>query len=393
MQTIRLAVVGAGRGRSHIQTAKSLSPLIQVTAICDDNAESLAPWRDEDEVRLFTDYSDVLSDSAIDAVCIATPIQLHAQQSIQALQAGKHVLCEVTATRTLEECRALLEAARRSDRVYMMAENCCFFREVLMVQNMVEGGVFGDLISAEGNYIHDCRTLFFDAEGELTWRGQLQSATCTSWYPTHSLGPICRWMDVNRSDKLISLATWGSSATACAAYAARNFPADHAVQHLEWRTPDTTQTCVRTQRGALIEHRLAVSAPRPHPCNFYELQGTKAAFASPGLLGNFEPQIWICDQSPTIADGTAQSWESLWKYADQWEHPLWREHGEIALQSGHGGSDFFVMREFAGAIQEKRAPLFDVVDAVTWSCLTPLSAQSLAQNGAPVEVPDWNNLD
>jgi len=70
-------------------------------------------------------------------------------------------------------------------------------------------------------------------------------------------------------------------------------------------------------------------------------------------------------------------------------NPLWREHREEAAAAGHGGGDFFLLREFAGAVREQRSPLIDVYDAVTWSSITPLSVQSLSGGGVPVPVPDF----
>ena len=127
--------------------------------------------RDMPEIRCYQNYEDLLADPFIDAVCLATPLRLHAQQFIQALYAGKHVLCEVTAAWTLEECWELIAAANRSKGTYMMSENCYFFREVMMVQNMVDGGVFGELTSAEGSYLHDCRKYYFQDEQHIRRAG------------------------------------------------------------------------------------------------------------------------------------------------------------------------------------------------------------------------------
>jgi hypothetical protein len=72
---------------------------------------------------------------------------------------------------------------------------------------------------------------------------------------------------------------------------------------------------------------------------------------------------------------------------------LWKTHLEAATKAGHGGGDFFVLREFADAVIQNRPPLIDVYDAVTWSSITPLSQQSIAQGNAPIQVPDFKNIN
>lgn len=386
---IRFAVIGARRGRTFINSAKSFADRIQLVAVCDTRPDMLAEWSDENSIRCYDDYQQVLEDPNIDAVCLATPVPLHARQAIQALNAGKHVLSEVTATYDIEEGWELIQAVERTGLTYMMAENYCFMRDVLMVQNMVEQGVFGDLTFAEGSYIHDCRSLYFHEDGELTWRGQVRHERGGNTYPTHSLGPVCRWLGINRTDKLKTTATWHSRARSIAHYAKRNLPErTEYANHDFWPHSDTVTSMIRTQNEVLIESRIDWASARPHHMTRYGLQGTKAAFASQADP-HLDPLIWIEGRSPMKEDSTATEWESLWKYADEFEHPLWREHLEAAQGAGHGGGDYFVLREFANAVIEGRHPLIDVYDAVTWSSISPLSQLSIRNGNASVEVPDF----
>lgn len=389
-ETIRFAVIGAGRGRSFINAAKSADTNIQLVAVCDRNPEALAAWKDDSGIRTFENYEDVLADKEIDAVCIATPVPMHAQQAIQALNAGKHVLSEVTATYTVEEGWDLIAAVEKTGLTYMMAENYCFMEPVLQVQNMVEQGVFGDLIYASGSYIHDCRNLFFNKAEDLTWRGNIRQSLIGNSYPTHSLGPVARWLGINREDRMVSTASWHSRGVASADYARRNLP-NHPEYGVEgvWNHPDTVTTSIRTEKEILIDLRVDWSSPRPHNGTRYELQGTRAAFTWPEGMGKVMPLVWIQDRSPTNKLGISTDWEPLYYYRSEYQHPLWREHRKAALDAGHNGGDFFVLREFSGAISERRAPMIDVYDAVAWSSITPLSQISIAQGNASVAVPDF----
>jgi len=387
--SLRVAVIGARRGRTFIASSRMLTG-ITLHAVCDPLPHMRQEWCNEPGIRVYDDYEAVLNDPKVDAVCIATPVPLHAGQAIAALKAGKHVLSEVTAAYTLEECHALCQAVVESGLTYMMAENYCYMEPVLQVQQMVEEGVFGEVIHASGSYLHDCRKLFFTPESELTWRGRIYHDLHANPYPTHSLGPVARWLGINRTDRFARTASWASRSLGASHYARQHHPDRHDYAKEEfWNGIDSTSTTIATEKGTVIDLRVDWASARPHHMTRYELQGTKASFIWAEGAAGAEPLIWIEGRSPVNAKGEASGWEPLFRYRDEYQHPLWREHGETAKSSGHLGSDFFVLREFANAIREGRPPMIDVFDAVTWSSLTPLSAESLARGNAPVAVPDF----
>jgi predicted dehydrogenase len=259
----------------------------------------------------------------------------------------------------------------------------------MMVGEMVRQGVFGDLVYAEGSYIHDCAELLFAENGALTWRGEFRRDDTGNCYPTHSLGPICKWLGINRTDWLATTATWQSKAASAAEYASRHPGADKAATKPSfWRLPDTVSTLIRTRNNVLIEMRLDSISPRPHHMNRYALQGTRASFTS-HIDPKQEPLVWIADRSPVTRQGAPESWEPLYKYADEFEHPLWRAHREDAAKEGHGGGDYFILSEFVDAILENRPPAIDVYDAVAWSSIIPLSVESIENNNCSVAIPDF----
>lgn len=388
MKPIRMAVVGAGRGAAYAQAAAALPELLTLELICDAQPQALQPWQ-EQGVRTVTDFQQVLEDPNINAVCIATPILLHASQSVAALAAGKHVLCEVPAVWTLEEGRQLREAVQQTGLTYMMAENCCYYRPMLVVQEMIRQGVFGELTYAEGDYLSPAPGLLFTPDGDLTWRGELYRDEFCNTYPTHSIGPVCLWLGINHGETLERIATWRTKTQAAAHYARQIQAPDESLHDpSKWRLPDGMVTVLNTRSGTLINHRLDWVSPRPAVGNRYLLQGTEAAFLWDRSV-NPEPLIWINGRSPERAPLSPSGWEPLEKYAAEYEHPLWREHGESAVKVTPLGDSYMVLRDFSEAILGKRKPLIDVFDAITWSAVSPLSQQSLEQRSAPVEFPLW----
>ena len=197
---IKLAVVGGHRGASFEHALAILQERIELAAICDLSEKVLDAWREKHPgLPTFTSYETMLDQADCDAVFICTPLGLHAGQAVQAMQAGKHVLSEVVAADTLDDCWRLVETVEQTGRTYMLAENYCYMRSNMMVNNMARQGVFGETVYAEGAYIHDCCALLFDEKDGLTWRGKMRQGPNRNTYPTHSLGPVAQWMGINRS--------------------------------------------------------------------------------------------------------------------------------------------------------------------------------------------------
>ena len=388
MRRVRLGIVGGRRGGGFRQVMTSLADMVEVTAICDIVEAVLATWLKEyPQVRAFTRYEDLLESDACDAVLLATPMTLHARQAAQALRAGLHVLSEVVAATTLDECWELVETVEATGLTYMLAENYTYMRPNMLVRNLVEHGLFGDLTYAEGAYIHDCRHLMLDADGALTWRGALRHLD-GNLYPTHSLGPVAQWLGINRTDRLVETATWTSRSLARRQHVIEQLGAEHPLAGAEhWRGGDTATTVLTTERGALIVLRVDSASPRPHNMTHYALQGTRAAYVSARHHAE-DPLIWMDGRSPGQSPPDA-AWESLWVHAPEFEHPRWRERGVEAGRGGHGGGDFFVIEDFVNAVRHGTPSPIDVYDAVTWSCIVPLSLESVAAGGQPARVPDF----
>ena len=387
-QTIRLGFIGVGgRGTALLRLALG-SVAVEVAAVCDIDESHLNRALDMvQEARGNRpagysagpfDYRRLLERDDTDAVLIATPMLLHAQMSVDSLRAGKHVLSEVAAAATLDECWQLVDAERQTGKTYMLAENCCYFRHNMMLLNMIQQGVFGDLTYAECGYIHDCRPLKFNADGSLTWRGELSRDYIGNLYPTHALGPVAQWLGINRGDRFESLVAVSSRQTGIYQYAAKRFGADHPAARIKFAVGDTTTTLIRTAKGALIDLRYDTCSARPHPTTtHYALQGTTASYDST------DERIWIEGRSAKYA------WEPLSQYEAEYEHEFWQRWAEEAQQSGHGGADFFVIREFVETLRSGRPSPIGAADAATWSCIMPLSAASIRAGGAPQEVPDF----
>ena len=386
-KAIRLGVIGTG-GRGTYLLGVALGLGAEVPALCDihegrlGNAcgvvEKARGRRPEGYSRGPTDYRRLLTRDDLDAVLVTTPMQLHAVMAMDALRAGKAVLSEVAAAMTLEECWGLVRAAEETGKLYMLSENCCYYQQNLMILNMVAKGVFGPMTFAECGYVHDCRSLLFQGDGSLTWRGEMARDNNANVYPTHSLGPVAQWLGINRGDRLVSLVAAATPPAALHDYAAKRFPEGNPARQVRFKLGDSTSTLIRTAKGAVIDLRFDMCSPRPVvSTTYYTLQGLRASYESAGQ------RIWIDGRS------AGHAWEPVAKYAAEFEHPAWAKWEQEAKKAGHSGGDFFVIQQFLDAFRAGGPPPIDAADAAAWSAIIPLSAKSLAEGGAPQEIPDF----
>ncbi|MBQ9797190.1 MAG: Gfo/Idh/MocA family oxidoreductase [Clostridia bacterium] len=153
---LTVGVVGLGFGGNHLQAAIDFGA--EIAAICDVNPERLNAYREKHnlpESACFTDYRDVLALDSIDAVIIATPDQLHREIAVAFLEAGKHVMCEKPLALTREDMRAIVAAAKASDKKFMVGQICRFTPAFIKAKELVEAGTIGELYYVESEYAHD----------------------------------------------------------------------------------------------------------------------------------------------------------------------------------------------------------------------------------------------
>ena len=175
---IRVAIIGLGFGAEFIPIYQHY-PGAEMRAICRRDRKGLDECGDRYKIASrYTDYGELLKDPNIDAVHINSPIPDHAWMSIEALEAGKHVACTVPMGTTIDECRQIVEAQRKSGKVYMMMETVVYSREYLFVKELYDKGELGRLQFLRGSHQQD-----MDGWPDY-WPG-----LPPMWYATHCVSP------------------------------------------------------------------------------------------------------------------------------------------------------------------------------------------------------------
>jgi hypothetical protein len=382
-EVVRVGLIGyGGRGTSLLHDLLGI-PGVQVNAVCDvvkdrveraqAAVEKAGQKRPAGHSAGERDFENLVRRDDLDVVYIPTPWRWHVPMAVAAMEAGKHAFVEVPAASTLEDCWRLVEASERTRRHCVMLENCCFGENELMVLGMVRAGLFGELTHAEAAYIHDLREVLFD-DHEGLWRRDEHFTRNGNLYPTHGLGPVAHYLDINRGDRFEALVSM-SSREASLSERLDRLPAGDPRRKETYACGDMNTSILRTARGRTVLLQHDVVTPRPYT-RINHVAGTKGAFR------DYPPRIFL--------DGPKkEAWGTLKPYKDRFEHPLWARLRKVASKSGHGGMDYVMSWRLMQCVREGLVPDMDVYDAASWSAPAPLSEDSIKAGSGAVAFPDF----
>ena len=401
---VRVGVIGCGlRAQEHLREC-TLRPDVDVIALADPDplmiARSQRTLRNGGRKEAVVygkgneDYLNLLKRDDIDAVFICSPWEWHVPQGIAALEAGKIVGMEVCGGMNIQECWDIVQASERTGVPVMALENVCYRRDVMAVLNMVRQGLFGEMMHLEGGYQHDLRGVKFNdgkspydsgvefgekGFSEARWRTQHSIHRNGDLYPTHGIGPVANYIDINRGNRFTHLTSMATKARGLHEYIVKHPKGgpDHPNANVEFRLGDVVTTMIRTSSGETVTLFHDTNLPRPYSLGF-RVQGTKG--------------IWMdVNQSIYLEGKSAKShqWEKAEPYLQAFDHPLWKKYEQDATGAGHGGMDFFLLHAFIECAKENAPAVIDVYDAATWMAITPLSEESIAMGSQPVAFPDF----
>lgn len=398
---IRLGVIGVGlRGRNHVEIALRRDD-VDLVAICDTQEDSLAHCRKQfkelnkkapqEYTGNLEAYKQMLDKENLDAVIIATPWQFHHQQAVDAMQAGVYVGCEVIAGLSLEEHWDLVKVHETTGTPYMCLENVAYRRDVMAVLNMVRQGLFGELLHLEGGYQHDLREVLFNdgkqayghgvefgekGYSEAQWRTQFNIDYDGDLYPTHGMGPLMHFANINHGNRILKMVSFSSKARGLASYVESKSPG-HPNAKLDYKNGDVTSTLMYCANGETLHITHDVHNPRPYSIGL-RVQGTNG--------------IWMDVNDGMYIEGKSEKshvWDKASSWIKQYDHPLWKKYEAYATGSGHGGMDWFVDNAFFLAVKTQQQTPIDVYDSVTMSALFPLSIQSIKEGNKTLDFPDF----
>ena len=385
-EKVRIGIVGVGeRGKSMIHDFLGLEHL-EIVALCDNvkaNAEqgkALLEKAGRPSPAMYTDgdraFEKLCARDDIDFVYSPTPWEWHAPVALAAMEHGKHVGVEVPMATNMKDIWKLVETSERTRRHCMMMENCNYDFNETLVLNLVRDGVFGEITHGEAAYLHDLREILNEGRSEGLWRRAWHTRLNGNLYPTHGLGPVANYMNINRGDRFDYLVSMSSPSRSLDLFREQTVPKDSPKWKEQYIAGDMNTTMIKTVKGLTIKVQHDTSTPRPYD-RINLIQGTK------GLFRDYPARILVEGQPEK------HRFTNLDKYKDKYTHWLWKKLGEQARGAGHGGMDFIMAWRLVQCFREALVPDMDVYDGAAVSAPFPLSADSVAKGSMPIKIPDF----
>lgn len=372
MAKLKIGVFGAYRGMTMISVLIH-HPDAELVAVCVKYEPALKKAGEAAEqvgmrIALYTDFEDFFRHD-MDAVVLANYANEHAPFAIRLLNSGRHVLSEVLPAETMAQAVELIEAVERSGKVYAYAENYCYMDHTFEMRRRYERGDVGDVMYAEGEYIHDCAGIWPGITyGEKDhWRNRMYP----TFYCTHSIGPI--------------LTITGRRPVRVTGFVTQQ---NETVPPLGLRMGECAGIEMLTlDNGAIVKSVHGHLKREPGSVN-YEVYGTKGSMESqrfaPTAAEGRPNELQVYREGETVCEGTTE------KYA-----PQKFVSAELAERySTHGGSDFYATHFFIEKILGREEGLkysIDVYTAVDMGICGILAYRSVLNGGAPMDIPNLRN--
>lgn len=362
---INIAIIGLGFGAEFIPIYQK-HPLANMYAICQRNEDKLKEIGDAFGIeKRYSDYDELLKDPNIDAVHINTPIQAHAEQSLKALRAGKHVACTVPMATTVEECRQIVEASEKSGLTYMMMETVIYSREFLFVKDMYEKGEMGKLQFLRASHQQEM----------AGWPGYWEGLP-PMHYATHCVGPV------------LALSKAQAEYVSC-------FGSGRIEENLigKYGSPFAIETChIKLKDSDLAAEvtRSLFNTARQYRESF-DAYGSKKSFEwtliehedSVIHTGEVPEKVKIPDFAHLLPEEIASFTTAGVYDSDD------NQHLSFIQGAGHGGSHPHLVHEFLSALNEGRAPYPDARQSANITCVGILAHESAMKGGEIIPLPDF----
>jgi len=367
-QQVNVAMIGLGFGSEFIPIYQA-HPHANVIAVCRRDEAALNRAADEFGIaKRYTDYDAVLEDPEVDFVHINSPIPDHAWMSLEALKAGKHVMCTVPMATTIKECDKICQAVEDTGLKYMMAETVVYSREFLFIKDLYKKGELGKIQHVAASHPQDM-------DG---WPSYWE-AMIPMHYATHVVSPCLGLLD--SVAEYVSCFGSGTVRKDIAKKSGNKF----AVETCHIKVKDSDITC----------HiwRFLYDVARQYRESF-DVYGTKKSFE--WTLTEHEPHIIHTAKKPepeipekiTVPDFAHLLPQEIQKFTLPQEiHDT--GHLSFIQGGGHGGSHPHLVHEFVSAMIEDRDPWPNAVQSANWTCVGICAHKSAEKGGKIVKLPKF----
>ncbi|PSL32612.1 Gfo/Idh/MocA family protein [Dyadobacter jiangsuensis] len=370
---INVAIIGLGFGAEFIPIYQQ-HPNANMYAICQRTESKLNAVGDQYGIEVrYTDYDELLKDPNIDAVHINSPIPNHAEQTLKALRAGKHVACTVPMATSVEDCIEIVKATRETGKKYMMMETVVYAREFLFVKELYEKGELGKVQFLKASHQQDM-------EGWPDYWPGLPPMH----YATHCVGPVAGLLKLEAE----YVSCFGSGTISEDLIKIHNSPFAVESAHIKFKDSDLSAYVYRSLFDVARQYRES-----------FEVYGSKKSFEWPLIEGE-DPVIHTAKkpeheipEKVTTPDYAHYLPEEIRHFTGHGVYNLDdNAHLSFVQGGGHGGSHPHLAHEFISALIEDREPFPNAWQSANWTSVGILAHESALQGGALIKLPDFQNV-
>lgn len=394
---VRIGIIGTGnRGSHHAGTISRVSD-VEIKAAADILPErfdrikkTLEETDHRPEYHADSDeaWKELCERNDLDLILITTPTYMHAKMAIYAMEQGKHVITEVPAAVTLDECWKLVKTSERTKKHCMMMENYSFMPFQMTTLNMAKQGFFGEIVHGDGAYNTSKmannfgKTVYWNM-----WWLRMYGSRRGNIYPTHGMGPIAQMMNINRGDRLdfmVSVESKDFMMKKKAQELAKEDPFYEEFAKMKYRG-NMSSMLIKTKKGRTLNIQHDATSPSPHNL-IHGVYGTKGS-----VLYDPAPHR-ICTGNHKWADQKTYD-ELMEKYKPGllYKFEDFRKGLGADLQSGHGGSDLINIWHIIDCLRTSLPLDQDVYDAAAFSSVVELSEWSVLNNSNSIKIPDFTH--
>lgn len=364
---IKIAIVGLGFGAEFIPIYQK-HPDAVMYAICQRTKSKVDEVGDAFGIeKRYTDYNELLMDPDVDAIHINTPIQNHAEQSLAALRAGKHVACTVPMATTVEECRQIVEAVKETGLTYMMMETVIYSREFLFVKEMYEKGELGRIQFLRASHQQEM----------AGWPGYWEGLP-PMHYATHCVGPVLA-LPKAEAEYVSCMGSGKIDENLISKYGS---PFAIETCHIKYKNSDLSAEVTRSLFNTARQYRES-----------FDVYGSEKSFEWTQIehedsvihTGEEPSRIKIPDYAHLLPK-EIQHFTTAGVYdSDD------NQHLSFIQGAGHGGSHPHLVHEFVNSLIEGRQPYPNAQQSANITCVGILAHESAMKGGEIIHLPDFTH--
>ena len=367
---VNVAIIGLGFGAEFIPIYQK-HPNANMYGICRRNQDELKKIGEAFGIEnRFTDYQEVLNDPAVDFVHINSPIPDHGWMSIDALKAGKNVMCTVPMATTIEECEEIVNLVNETGLKYMMAETVVYSREFLYIKDMYDKGELGKIQYMKASHPQDM-------EG---WP-EYWERMIPMHYATHVVSPVLGM--VNGYAEYVSCFGSGTVNDRIAEKSGNSFAVESC--HIKIKDSDLSAQIWRFLYDTARQYRESI-----------DVYGSKKSFE--WTLAEGEKHVLHTAKKPEpdipelveVPDFAHLLPEEIRPFTSDIQDT---DHLSFIQGAGHGGSHPHLANEFLKALVEDKDPWPNAVTSANWTCVGICAHESAVQGGKIVNLPGFTIAD